>query len=37
VEGRAAREQLVGSLSRQGLQLRFDNDRAPLATVSVRG
>jgi general secretion pathway protein L len=37
VEGRAAREQLVGSLSRQGLLLRFDNERAPLATVSVGG
>jgi general secretion pathway protein L len=37
VEGRAAREQLVGSLSRQGLQLRFDNERDATATVSVRG
>jgi general secretion pathway protein L len=37
VEGRAVREQLVTTLSRHGLQLRFDNDRDPSATVAIRG
>ncbi|MFZ9406041.1 MAG: type II secretion system protein GspL [Burkholderiaceae bacterium] len=34
VESRAAREQLQASCERAGLQLRFDGDREPMATVT---
>lgn len=36
VEGRAAREQLVSRFAGAGLTLRFDNDRDPVARVTVR-
>jgi general secretion pathway protein L len=36
VDGRAAREQLIEACARAGLQLRFDNEREPTATVAIK-
>lgn len=37
VESRAARDQIQNACARAGLQLRFDNDRDPAATVALGG
>lgn len=37
VESRAAREQLQAVCARAGLQLRFDGEREPIATVTLAG